>query len=74
MLGAEVIQMSGHNWAHDLGKALKSVGIPGLSNISEDVDTAREELSRMLQSSEEIINTIPRNLSVPARWGGRVPT
>ncbi|MBF2755545.1 MAG: hypothetical protein ISN29_09870 [Gammaproteobacteria bacterium AqS3] len=68
MLGAQVITMSGKNWVHVLGKVLKSTGIQGLADIPENINQAREQLNETLPAPEEIIQSIPKNLSVPEHW------
>ncbi len=70
LLGATVITMSGNNWVHDLSEALRSVGISGLREIPSDVAKARAVLDTALQTSEEIIAAIPKDLAVPTHWTG----
>jgi hypothetical protein len=69
LLGAKVITMSGNNWVHQLCESIQGVGVEGLSSIPEDVMETRNILKSDLQSSEEIIQSIPKNLDVPPHWG-----
>ena len=68
LLGAKVVTMSGYNWVYELSKVLKKYKISAISTIPDDIGAARVFLTKHLPSSKEIINTIPRNLSVPSHW------
>ena len=68
MLGASVITMSGKNWVHELSVELKRLGVPNVRNMIEDRQKASLALSLTLQSSRDIIDTIPRNIEVPVHW------
>jgi hypothetical protein len=67
-LGAKVITMSQNNWAYNLSDELVKLGVPGVAKIPRDPLKARKALHHTLQSSREIIDTIPKNLKVPDHW------
>ena len=68
ILGAKVVTMSGCNWIYELSTILIEYKIPGVQKIPEDIGQARSFLAKHLPSSREIINIIPRNLTVPSHW------
>ncbi len=68
ILGAKVVTMSGCNWIYELSKILIEYKIPGVQKIPEKIGQARSFLAKHLPSSQEIINIIPRNLTVPSHW------
>jgi hypothetical protein len=68
ILGAKVVTMSGCNWIYELSKILIEYKIPRVQKIPEDIGQARSFLAKHLPSSQEIINIIPRNLTVPSHW------
>ena len=68
-LGAKVIPMSQNNWVQNLSVELVKLGVPGITKkIPEHPKDARKWLHHILQSSTEIVDTIPRNLEVPDHW------
>jgi hypothetical protein len=67
-LGAKVIPMSQNNWVYNLSVELARLGVTGVVKIPHQQQEARGALNRTLESSRDIINTIPRNLEVPVHW------
>ncbi len=61
--------MSGNNWVYLLCEHIKSIGIQGLEEIPSELQEVRDMLEKTLQTSEQIIRCVPRNLSVPDHWG-----
>jgi hypothetical protein len=68
LLGAEVITMSGNNWVNELCQHLHQIGLSGLSKIPEEIYEAREMLKIHLESSKDIIQSVPKNLNIPTHW------